>query len=36
MLENLLCNTEEIRKELGGKMFRSDNIWFKNEILKSQ
>jgi len=36
MLENLLCNTEEIRKNLGGKMFRSDNIWFKNEILKSQ
>jgi len=36
MLEYLLCNTEEIRKNLGGKMFRRDNIWFKNEILKSQ
>jgi len=36
MLEKLLDNTEKIKQELGGKMFRSDNIWFKNEIVKSQ
>jgi hypothetical protein len=36
MLEKLLNNTEELKDKLGGKQFRSDNIWFKNEIIKTQ
>lgn len=35
-LDYLLNNTEEIKNKLGKKQFRSDNISFRNDIIKTQ
>jgi hypothetical protein len=32
----LINNTNEIINEIGIELFRSDNIWFKEEIIKTQ
>lgn len=36
MLDNVLNNHDEIKSRLGGKQFRSDNIWFKNKLLETE
>jgi hypothetical protein len=35
-LDYLLNNHEELKRELGGRLFRSDNISFKNLILETE
>jgi hypothetical protein len=35
-LDYLVNNTKEIIEEIGIALFRSDNIWFKEEIIKTQ
>ena len=36
ILDNLLNNIVQIKKDLGLKLFRSDNLWFKTEMLDTQ